>query len=92
MTADIENRLRRFRDRLVELDLGERFDAVQNEVIENGGTYARSREPWPAPCLYEMTLHGITAHGAGELDAISNWIKGADRLLGAADQAEGDVA
>ena len=92
MTADIENRLRRFRDRLVTLDWGERFDAVQNEVIENGGTYARSRDPWPAPCLYELTLHSITAHGAGELEAISNWIKGADRLLGAVSQTEGGAA
>lgn len=46
-------------------------DAFMNEVIENGGTYAPPRDD--QPCLFEISLHGITANGVSELTAIRNW-------------------
>ena len=46
-------------------------DAFMNEVIENGGTYAPRRDD--QPCLFEISLHGITANGVSELTAIRNW-------------------
>jgi len=46
-------------------------DAFMNEVMENGGTYAPPHDD--QPCLFEISLHGITAHGVSELTAIRNW-------------------
>ncbi len=55
-------------------------DAFMNEVIENGGTYAPPRDD--QPCLFEISLHGITANGVSELTAIRNWrIAATARLL-----------
>ncbi len=46
-------------------------DAFMNDVIENGGTYAPPHDD--QPCLFEISLHGITANGVSELTAIRNW-------------------
>ena len=67
MTADIENRLRRFRDRLVELDWGERFDAVQNEVIENGGTLQDAYEIDQSPYMHLPTAEFLAKRNAGQV-------------------------
>lgn len=54
-------------------------DAFMNEVIENGGEYAVA--PSVETCLYEISLHGIIARGASEVDAIRDWITAANAAL-----------
>ncbi|MEO3479263.1 hypothetical protein AAFO90_16470 [Phaeobacter sp. CAU 1743] len=53
----------------------ERRETMANAVIEGNGSY-----PIVAPLrsLVEIQLHGITATGWGEDQAIENWIKAAD--------------
>jgi hypothetical protein len=46
-------------------------DAFMNEVIENGGTYKPPADD--QRCMFEISLHGITASGLSELIAIRNW-------------------
>jgi hypothetical protein len=46
-------------------------DAFMNEVIENGGTYKPPGDN--QRCMFEISLHGITASGLSELIAIRNW-------------------
>ena len=54
-------------------------DAFMNEVIENGGAYAGATGEKTG--LYEINLHGITAYGASEIDAIHNWIAAANKAI-----------
>jgi hypothetical protein len=54
-------------------------DAFMNEVIENGGEYAVA--PSVETCLYKISLHGIIARGASEVDAIRDWITAANAAL-----------
>ncbi|WP_254655587.1 hypothetical protein [Sulfitobacter sp. EE-36] len=54
-------------------------DAFMNEVIENGGAYAE--ETGDKTGLYEISLHGITACGVSEIDAIHYWIVAANKAI-----------
>lgn len=54
-------------------------DAFMNEVIENGGAYAEATGEKTG--LYEISLHGITACGASEIDAIHYWIDAANKAI-----------
>tara|TARA_R110002051_G_scaffold324897_2_gene424430 strand:- start:18 stop:416 length:399 start_codon:yes stop_codon:yes gene_type:complete len=65
-------------------------DAFMNEVIENSGAYA---DPTGVEtCLYEISLHGIIARGASEMDAIHKWITAANATLAnpAGEEVEAD--
>ncbi|UOA23620.1 hypothetical protein DSM110277_02049 [Sulfitobacter pontiacus] len=65
-------------------------DAFMNEVIENGGAYADATAV--ETCLYEISLHGIIARGASEMDAIQKWITAANATLAnpAGEEVEAD--
>lgn len=65
-------------------------DAFMNEVIENGGAYADATGV--ETCLYEISLHGVIARGASEMDAIHNWITAANAALAnpAGEEVEAD--
>lgn len=69
-------RLNSFLDTLARQSPKDRRDAVANEVIECGGTYtAPPSDPTNCPrFLFEISLHGVTALGTTEDDAIRNWI------------------
>ncbi|UWR17777.1 hypothetical protein [Sulfitobacter pontiacus] len=54
-------------------------DAFMNEVIENGGAYTEATGEKTG--LYEISLHGITACGASEIDAIHYWIAAANKAI-----------
>lgn len=52
----------------------DRRDSVASAVIETGGIYPAQVPP---QALVEIRLHGISAAGQGEDDAIDNWIAAA---------------
>jgi hypothetical protein len=82
MPSNIENRRVRFYDHVVSIDWEDRPDAFFNEVMETGGTYTMPRnENWPASHLVEISLHGVSAFGMSEDEAIGNWIKQARRVI-----------
>lgn len=64
----------RFAQTLTQLTGRERRDAVACAVIETGGLY-----PFPMPrrAQLEIQLHGLSASGMNEDQAITNWIRAA---------------
>lgn len=69
----IHNRRDRFRANLDHLDAEGQFDAVLLEVQETFGRFDspdQGRGIW-----WELDLHGITAQGASEEEAIAHWKK-----------------
>ena len=82
MPSNIENRLSRFYEHIIKIGWEDRPDAFFNEVMETGGTYTVPRsENWPASHLVEISLHGVSAFGMSEDEAIGNWIKQARRMI-----------
>ncbi|MDO6722613.1 hypothetical protein Q4560_04995 [Celeribacter halophilus] len=82
MPSNIENRRARFYDRVIRLDVDDQPDAFFNEVIETGGIYTTPRnENWKGSHLVEISLHGVSAFGMTEEEAISNWIRQARRVI-----------
>ncbi|WP_417257378.1 hypothetical protein [Celeribacter sp.] len=82
MLSNIENRRARFYDRVIQLDANDQPDAFFNEVIETGGTYTTpDNETWKGSHLVEISLHGVSAFGMTEEEAISNWIQQTRRAI-----------
>lgn len=54
-----------------------RRDLIANEIIECGGTYTPAKPNLSH--VFEISLHGVSATGFDEDEAISNWIKNASR-------------
>ncbi|NSY36839.1 hypothetical protein [Leisingera sp. ANG59] len=75
----------RFAETIAGMTGSDRRDTVACAVIETGGLY-----PYQVPpqTLVEIQLHGIWATGAGEDEAIDNWIAKARRAPSA--PAEGE--
>ena len=76
------DRKRQFLDHLELLAPKARAESFMNEAMETGGSYipARKGDDW-ASHLVEINLHGITAIGASEEEAIRNWTKNAQRTM-----------
>lgn len=66
-------RLHSFLARLISLDPKAQKDAFASEVIETGGTYIAPPKNGGSTHMFEIALHGITAYGACEQEAIRNW-------------------
>lgn len=83
MTAALHNRLAQFLSTLDRLSPVALQDAVVNEVIETGGSYCppppEGSDAW-ASHLFEIALHGVTATGMSEAEAIRNWRKAAQAI------------
>ncbi|MCG7520871.1 hypothetical protein [Ruegeria sp. Ofav3-42] len=62
------------------LDTEGRKVAIENEVIATGGTYVAppTGDTW-ASHVMEIALHGVSAMGVSEEEAIRNWTKAAHR-------------
>jgi len=58
-------------------DNATRRDTMMREMMETGGTWVSPRGS--TTHLFEIQLHGITATGHSEDEAITNWIKNATR-------------
>jgi hypothetical protein len=68
-------------------------ESFVNEANETGGSYipARAGDNW-ASHLTEIDLHGISAIGASEEEAIRNWSRNARRAMPYDTSAEAQVA
>ena len=73
------DRLPAFLNQIVSLDAKKQREAIMNETIEAGGTYVPPRGE--VSHLFEISLHGIAAYGAGEDEAVKNWIKIASKRV-----------
>ena len=82
MMAELHNRITTFLSNLKSKDAAERRDAFMNEVMETGGNYI-APQPDQTNCthLYEIQLHGVSAWGFGEDEAIHNWQVAAARCV-----------
>jgi len=81
------NRLAAFLNNLDRLAADDHFDAFVNEIMETSGRFDTA--PDGGVGLWKLRLHGISAHGATEQEAIDNWRREA-RLACPQDEAEDD--
>lgn len=73
------DRLRTFLSALQTAGEGELKDRFINEVIETGGTYTKPADDGWASHMFEVSLHGVSAYGSDEDEAIRNWMIAAHR-------------
>lgn len=75
----------RIRDFLTQLNrctsLIDLHDAFHNETIETGGSFLIPKGCAAASHIFEISLHGLTAFGATEMGAYSQWVKLAERSI-----------
>ena len=81
------SRLPAFLMNLDRLAADDHFDAFVNEIMETSGRFDTA--PDGGVGLWKLSLHGISAHGATEQEAIDSWTREA-RLVCPLDDAEDD--
>jgi hypothetical protein len=85
--VEAHNRLPAFLMNLGRLAADDQFDAFVNEIMETSGRFDTAPEDGVE--LWKLSLHGISAHGATEQEAITRWMQAA-RLVCPLDDAEDD--
>ena len=80
MNDAFHDRLTAFVSSLAGRDMATLKDTFMNEVIETGGDYIPPPEGTP-DSYFEIGLHGVTAIGADEGQAIDRWIMAATAQL-----------
>lgn len=86
------DRLRAFLLNLECLDLAARHDAFMNEAIETGGCCLPPQANTWSSHLFEIDLHGVTACGMTENEAIRNWTRAARAQVPLGDDETGAAA
>lgn len=87
MIAALHDRLATFVNSLDGRDAETLKDTFMNEVIETGGEYTPPPQGTP-DSYFEIGLHGVTAIGADEGQAIDRWIMAATARLVNSDGAQ----